>query len=237
MNEQKEYIIMVPFLQYVIATLLLALAGGLVFYNMIPLAFHDKSLRKDLAKLKSYIAHRWAHMTRYTMELGGYVHDTAMALYIPPTIMHFVTGTWTWAAGQVAGTIVAIKAAAAETTTIHVPIIIPGNSVALKGSMINSIELDYEIRTSAATSVTLTLSKITRGADGADAVVTSVTGTQLLTAATTAATVDEHKDKFTVTTPAYIDNDEYYLLKVVAVCAAGTVLEILGATVNYTFRA
>lgn len=167
----------------------------------------------------------------------GYVHDTAMALYIPPTMMHFVTGTWADAAGQVAGTIVKIKTAAAETSTIHVPLIVPSNSVALKGSMIASIELDYEIRTSAATSITLSVSKVTRGADGADATVSSVTGTQTLTAATTAATVDEHKDKFTITTPAYIDNDEYYLLKVVAVCAAGTVLEILGATINYTFRA
>lgn len=166
----------------------------------------------------------------------GYVHDTAMSQYIPPNAMNFVTGTWTDAAGQVANTIVKIKSAAAETTTITVPLLVPGNSVALKGAMINSIEIDYEIRTSAATSVTLTCNKITRGADTAVAVVSAITGTQTLTAATTAATVDQHKDKFTITTPAYIDNDEYYVLKVVAVCAAGTVLEILGATVNYTLR-
>lgn len=167
----------------------------------------------------------------------GYVHDTAMAQYISPNMMNFVTGTWTDAAGQVANTIVKIKSAAAETSTITVPLVVPSNSVALKGSMIASVELDYEIRTSAATSITLTMNKVTRGADTAVAVVTAVTGTQLLTPASTAATVDQHKDKFTVTTPAYIDNDEYYLLKVVAVCAAGTVLEILGATINYTFRA
>lgn len=166
----------------------------------------------------------------------GYVHDTSMAQYIPPTLMHYVTGTWTDAAGQVANTIVKQKSAAAETTTITVPLIVPANAAALKGAMIASVEFDYEIRTSAATSVTLTVNKVTRGADGADATVTAITGTQLLTPATTAATVDEHKDKFTITTPAYIDNDEYYLLKVVAVCAAGTVLEVLGATVNYTLR-
>lgn len=167
----------------------------------------------------------------------GYVHDTAMSQYVPPSAMNFVTGTWTDAAGQVAGTIVKIKSAAAETTTINVPLLVPSNSAVLKGSKIASVEIDYEIRTSAATSVTLSINKVTRGADTAVAVVTAITGTQTLTPATTAATVDQHKDKFTITTPAYIDNDEYYLLKVSAVCAAGTVLEILGATVNYTFRA
>jgi hypothetical protein len=167
----------------------------------------------------------------------GYVHDTNMAQYIPPTAMHYVTGTWADSAGQVSGTISKIKTAGAETTTIHVPIIVPSNAIALKGSMLASVEVDYEIRTSAATSITLSVSKVTRGADGADAVVTSVTGTQTLTPATTAATVDEHRDKFTITTPAFIDNDEYYMLKIVAVCAAGTVLEILGAVANFTYRA
>ena len=166
----------------------------------------------------------------------GYVHDTQMAQYIPPNAMNYVTGTWADAAGAVANTIVRRKTAAAETTTITVPIIIPSNAAALKGAAIASVELDYEISTAAATSVTLALNKVTRGADTADAVVAAVTGTQLLTPATTAATVDEHKDKFTVTTPAYIDNDEYYLLKVTAVCAATTVIEILGAVVNFTLR-
>ena len=166
----------------------------------------------------------------------GYVHDTQMSLYIPPTAFHGVTGTWSLAAGAVAGTIVYKKAAAAETTTINIPIILPGNTAPNKGSMINSVEVDFEISGAAATSVTITMNKVTRGADGADAVVTAITGTQTLTPATTAATIDEHKDKFTVTTPAYIDNDEYYLLKIVAVCAAATVIEFLGATVNYTVR-
>ena len=166
----------------------------------------------------------------------GYVHDTAMSQHIPPNAMSFVTGTWSDSAGQVANTISKIKAAAAETTVITVPVMIPSNSVALKGAMLNSIEIDYEIRTSAATSVTLTVNKITRGVDTAVAVVTAITGTQTLTPATTAATVDQHRDKFTITTPAYIDNDEYYVLKMSAVCAAGTVLEILSATANFTLR-
>ena len=58
-------------------------------------------------------------------QLGGYVHDTAMSQYIPPTAFHIVTGTWTQAAGAVAGTIAMHKAAAAETATVNIPIMIP----------------------------------------------------------------------------------------------------------------
>jgi hypothetical protein len=82
--------------------------------------------------------------------------------------------------------------------------------------------------------VELSIVKIVRGANTAVAVVSAPAGTQLLTAATTAATVDQHLDKFTLTTPAYIDNDEYYFLKAVAVAAATTQIDLLAAVANYT---
>ncbi|HEY6008408.1 MAG TPA: hypothetical protein VIU40_08805 [Geobacteraceae bacterium] len=166
----------------------------------------------------------------------GYVHDTAMSQYIPPTLMHCVTGTWSDAAGQVAGTIVRKKAAAAETSTINIPLILPSNSQALKGALLKSVELDYEITVLAVTSMTLSVVKVVRGANTAVAVVSAPAGTQTLTPASTAATADQHKDVFTLTTPAYIDNDEYYFLKAVAVCAATSVLELLGAVANFTLR-
>ena len=166
----------------------------------------------------------------------GYVHDTSMSQYIPPNLMHCVTGTWTDIAGQVAGTIVRHKAAAAETSTINIPLILPSNSAALKGCLLASVELDYEILVAACTSFTLSIVKVVRGANGADAVVSAPAGTQLLTAATTAATVDEHLDKFTLTTPAYIDNDEYYFLKAVAIAAATTQIDLLAAVANFTLR-
>jgi hypothetical protein len=58
----------------------------------------------------------------------GYVHDTHMSQYIPPTAIHCVTGTWTLAAGQTAGTIVKIKSANAETSVCTIPIMIPAQS-------------------------------------------------------------------------------------------------------------
>lgn len=166
----------------------------------------------------------------------GYVHDTQSCLYVPPNLAHCVTGTWTDVAGQVAGTIARHKAAAAETTTINIPLIVPSNAAVLKGSLLKYVELDYEVLVAAATSITLSIVKVVRGADTAVAVVSAPAGTQLLTAATTAATVDQHRDRFTLTTPAYIDDDEYYFLKAVAICAATTQLDLLGAFAYTTRR-
>ena len=166
----------------------------------------------------------------------GYVHDTSMSQYIPPLLFHCVTGTWTDIAGQVAGTIVRHKAATAETSTINIPIIVPSNSVALKGALLKSVELDYEILVAACTSVTLSIVKVARGIEGAVAVVSAPAGAQTLTPATTAATVDQHKDVFTLTTPEWIDNDAYYFLKVVTVAAATTQIDLLGAVANYSLR-
>ena len=166
----------------------------------------------------------------------GYVHDTHMSQYIPPNAIHFSTGTITYVAGQVAGTIVAHRAAANQTTLITIPIIIPSNSSALKGAMLNSIEIDYEILVAEPTSLTWTLNKVTRGADGAVAVVAAVTKTNTLSAATGKA-VEQHRETITVTTPAYIDNDEYYLLEGAMVAGAGgNTSDFLGAVVNYTLR-
>jgi hypothetical protein len=166
----------------------------------------------------------------------SYVHDTHMQQVISPLLFHFVTGTWTHAAGNVAHTVVLQKSAAAETSTVTIPLAVPGNASNEKGSKIASIEIDYEILTAAATSITATVWKIARGADGAVAVATQVTATQDLTAATDAADVDQHALTVTITTPEYVDDDDYWFVELACVCAATTVLEFLGAQVNYTAR-
>jgi len=164
------------------------------------------------------------------------IHNTHVSQYIPPTDYHLVTGTWAMTAGQVAGTIALRKTAAAETTVVTIPISIPSNSVALNGSKLASIEIDYEITVAAATTITAVINKVTRGIEGADAVVAAQTFTQSPNAAGT-LTVDEHKLVLTITTPFWIDNDEYVLVQLSCVCPATTVIEFLGAVANYTLRA
>ena len=165
------------------------------------------------------------------------INNTHFSQYIPPNLAHCVTGTWTDVAGQVSGTIVRHKAATAETSTINIPLIIPSNSVALQGAKLVSVEVDYEILVAACTSWTMSIVKVVRGVDTAVAVVSAPAGTQTLTPASTAATVDQHRDVFTLTTPAWIDNDEYYFLKIVAIAAATTQIDILGAVANFVLKA
>jgi hypothetical protein len=166
-----------------------------------------------------------------------------MSQYIPPTAMMPITGTWTEIAGQVAGTIAKHKAAAAETSIVYIPILLPSNSAVdasgspTKGSLLKSVEIDYEVLVAACTSVTAALTKIKRGADGAVAVVSTQASTQDLAAATDAADVDQHKLTVTVTTPPYIENDEYFILTLTIVAAATTQFDVLAAVANFTFRA
>jgi len=164
------------------------------------------------------------------------IHDKNMSQFIPPNLFHCVTGTWSDVAGAVSGTIVRKKTAGAETSTIHVPITIPGNTKGLKGSRLLAVEVDYEILIAAMTSVTLSISKVVRGVDTAVAVVSAPAGTQTLVAATTAATVDQHRDKFTLTTPEWIDDDANYFLKIVVVATATATIEFLGAVAYFEGR-
>jgi hypothetical protein len=164
------------------------------------------------------------------------VHDTAMSQYIPPTLFHFSTGTITEIAGQTVGTIVEHRAAANQTTLITIPILIPSNASSLKGNCLKSVEIDYEILTAEPTSLTFTINKVTRGADGADAAVAAVTKTASLSDATAKA-VNEHKNVLTITTPFWIDNDEYILVELALEAGAGgNTADFLGAVANYTLR-
>lgn len=164
------------------------------------------------------------------------VHNTHVSQYIPPTAWSYVTGTFTHAAGAVAGTIAMNRAAANETSVVTIPILVPSNSIALNGAKLTSIEVDYEIFTAEPTSITWTLNKVTRGADTAVAVVAAVTKTDGVAAAS-AKTVDQHKQTITITTPAWVDNDEYYLLEMsIAAGAGGNTTKFYGAVANYTLR-
>ena len=168
----------------------------------------------------------------------GYVDDGSVNLYIPPTAMMPITGTWTEVAGQVAGTICKHQAATAETSVGYIPIPLLSSSsvdaggLPVKGSQIKSIEVDYEIQVAACTSVTAALKKIKRGADGAVAVVSTIPATQDLTATTNAATVNQHKLTLTVTNPVYVENDEELVETVTIVTPATSTVNVLGAVAN-----
>ena len=98
------------------------------------------------------------------------------------------------------------------------------------------MEIDYEMLIAEPTSLTFTVNKVTRGADGDDATVDAQAHTATLTAAS-GKTVDEHKNVLTITTPFWIDSDEYVLVELALVAGAGgNTADFLGAVANYTAR-
>jgi len=158
-----------------------------------------------------------------------------MSQYIPPTLFHCITGTWTQAAGAVAGTIAKHVAATDEASVVTIPIMLPSNSQGLQGAYLKSIEIDYEILIAACDAVDAVVNKVTRGADGAVAVVaaqafTYDTGHDV---DTERYDVDQHKMTITITTPFWLDNDVYVLLELTFDKAATTTVDLLGAVANF----
>ena len=166
------------------------------------------------------------------------IHNTHVSQFIPPTLFHCVTGTWTEVAGQVAGTIVKHVAATDESSVVNIPITIPSNSIGLQGAKLASVEIDYEILVAACDAVTAVINKVTRGADGAVAVVAAQTFTYD-TGHDTAAErydVDQHRMTITLDTPLWIDNDVYVLVELTFNKAATTTVDLLAAVANFTLR-
>jgi hypothetical protein len=152
---------------------------------------------------------------------------------------HFVTGTWSDAAGQVTGTIVKKKAAADETATLTIPIVIPSNAGAYKGCYLKTIDIYFEVLTAALDAMAATISKATLPADGAaiatldDVTFSYDTGHD---SAAERIDVDQHKMTLTLTTPAWIDDGDVYQVALAINAAATSVFDYIGARANYTLR-
>jgi hypothetical protein len=169
----------------------------------------------------------------------GYVHDTQIAQFIPPTICHFVTGAWTDAAGATANTIAKVKAAADETATVTIPIVIPSNAAALKGSKLVSIDIWWEVATAALDALSANIFLVTLPANGSAAAAPESQTFTYDTGHDTGAeriTLDEHKMTLTITTPFWIDDDQYVSVGLSVNAAATSVFRLLGAVAHFTTR-
>lgn len=168
----------------------------------------------------------------------GYVHDTAMSQWIPPTAMFGDTAAWGIAAGEVSNSLVYACDATDETANLFIPVPLPSNSVDMKGAYLKSIEIDFEILTADCDAVSAVIYKNVRGADGADVTVSAPSFTYDAGHDTAAERydVDEHKMTLTLDAAAWIDNDHYYWVKVIFDKATTTTVDVLGAVANYTLR-
>ena len=174
----------------------------------------------------------------------GYVHDTKMSIFIPPTAFGFSAGTWTLVAASNVWSM--DRTAADASNTIYMPLPIPSNSVALKGAMLLSAEFMYSVSTAAlddfavATALlyTDTLSPSAASAAGTINTAAALASTKDAGHDTDAECLaqDEHRMVLTVTTPVWCDNDVAYHAEFVVDGGAATVLKAFGGIANYILR-
>lgn len=222
-------------IKIILAILLTAFAGGLVFYNLLPMVTSSE-MAEAVSKFKARLARKWKIMTRYTTELGGYVHDTGYSQWIDPAMIQRSAGTWTPTFS--ANKVFLRRTAGDAAFNLFAPIVVPSNSAGLKGFYLTTIDVLYNITTAAAddfATVTLTRQSLSSvGAHTASApTITIDTGHD--TAAERLAT-GEHKMTITLATPVWIDNDESFVLYMVVDAAATTVFDLVGVRVNGTLR-
>ena len=168
----------------------------------------------------------------------GYVHDT-VAVVIPPGMCHYVTGTWSDAAGAVTGTIAKSKGAADQVGVVTIPITTMIQKDVLKGTKVLSIEVYWECLTAANDAVTALINLARFPADGAAfAAVTAIPFTYDAghDTAPERLTLDQHKMTLTITTPFYLDDDDLLLVQISFDAAATSAITFFGAKVNCTVR-
>lgn len=169
----------------------------------------------------------------------GYVHDTQVSQFLPPNICHFVTGTWTDAAGAVTGTIAKSRAAADASTVITIPVMIPSNAGAYKGAYIKSIDVYWEVLTAAVDALAAVINQAVLPANGAAFAAVTALPFSYDTGHDTAnerLTLDQHCMTLTLTTPIWIDDGDVILVEITIDAAATSAITFFGARANYTLR-
>lgn len=168
----------------------------------------------------------------------GYVNDTHMSQFLAPSDIIKTSGTWT--AALASNVVSESRSAAAASFLLLVPIKLPGNGAPLKGASLKSIDVYYSVVTAdAADFATVALNKVTLPESSGSAPSGSACTVTIDTNHDTAAkrkAVGDHHMTITLDSPAWIDEDEAYVLSCTIDGAAATVFKLYGARANYTLR-
>jgi len=169
----------------------------------------------------------------------GYVHDTQMSQFVPPSAIIKSAGTWT--DSVVTNRPVSTRTAGAAAFTLMVPALIMSNAAALKGAQLKSIDLFWTSGTADFTDVnTVEIDKVTLAANSVICSGAAVTGVVIDGGNDTNAkriTQASHTMNVALPVPAWIANGEAYYLVAVFNAAGATTFVLTGARVNYTLRA
>lgn len=166
----------------------------------------------------------------------GYVHDNVQII-VPFTEFAHSAGTWT---ATVASNVWYNRRTAADAgATTYIPLGgVPQRDGAVKGAKLTSVDVHFRIVTAALDAMEAHLYKATMGADGALLTVAEVTTTYDTghDAAAERIDVDEHKMTLTVTTPAYLEDNEMLFVEIVWDGSATGVIDEFYAVGNWTLR-
>ena len=177
---------------------------------------------------------RWRVMNRYS-ELGGYVRDTAIYVWVPFTRFAHSAGTWTTTLASNVWFTRRTAADAAATTYIPLGGLLQSAN-RQQGSYIKSVDIHFRVVTAALDALEAHLYRATLAADGSLLTVAEIT-TTYDTGHDTAAEridVDEHKMTLTPSSPEWADDGYYYFVEVVTDGSAAGVLDFFGARVALT---
>ncbi len=167
----------------------------------------------------------------------GYTHDTQMAQYIPASAIQKSAGTWT--PTLAANTVADVRTAADANFNLFIPIKVPSNAAILKGARLKSIDVYYSIGTAAMDDIaTVELERMSLNPN-ASAVTGAVVPITIDTNNDTTAkrrTMAAHKMTVTLNTPAWVDDNDAYVLYILCDAAATSIFNLFGAVANFDFR-
>lgn len=173
----------------------------------------------------------------------GFTNDESLTTIIPIGDMHFVTGTW--AAAPTSNVWSMNHTAAADTPTVHIPILSPHQSsdnLHAKGCLVSSIDIWYYVGTANLTSIAATIYRL---AMPADQVAVPAVSTPAFTydayngVAGQRAAYDAtkcHKMTLTLTTPIWLGDGDILDVELAISAATTSVLKVYDAQVHYTLR-
>src|SRR5665811_1271494 len=137
----------------------------------------------------------------------GYTNDTGMAAFVGPAEVTATVGTWVMTNASHVWTL--NKTAGADTSVLKIPLKLPSNSVALKGSYLTSIDIFWINATADLTDMSVEVYLSTLPAQGG-ALATVLQASSYDALHLTAAarkTQAQHKMTITLTTPVWLDDD------------------------------
>jgi hypothetical protein len=166
----------------------------------------------------------------------GYVHDTAMSLFISVAAFTVTVGTW---AMTVASHLWTLNHTAADNTSvIKIPIKLQGNSASYKGSFLKSIDIWWINATADLDALSAEIYAATLPAQAGTLTASAQTFTYDSAHDSAAKRITQavHYMKLTLTTPIWMNNDYEVYVELTVDAAATSAIKLYGARANFTLR-